>query len=307
MASCSSSLRAVRLCLLSFLALAFTRAAVAAPNAPTNLRCAVTASNAFTLVWDDNSTDETSFDLLFNSTGTFGLSASPGTGTISTSLSGLTGTATFQIRANNGSGSSLSNIVNVTFAALGTPGNLLSKAQADGSMILMWTDNAYSEAGYFVEIGTAAAGPFSVLGSTGAANYTGMISALAPSTTFYFRVRGYQGTEASPSAYSAYSSVASVTTPVLTPPTSLTATAASEGTVNLSWVDNSAVEGGYGVYYRLSGSGSYTLLTYVAANATTYSVTGLTAGTAYDFRVTAAYQSATVIESAPSNLSLIHI
>ena len=303
MASCSSSLRAVRLCLLSFLALAFTRAAVAAPNAPTNLRCAVTASNAFTLVWDDNSTDETSFDLLFNSTGTFGLSASPGTGTISTSLSGLTGTATFQIRANNGSGSSLSNIVNVTFAALGTPGNLLSKAQADGSMILMWTDNAYSEAGYFVEIGTAAAGPFSVLGSTGAANYTGMISALAPSTTFYFRVRGYQGTEASPSAYSAYSSVASVTTPVLTPPTSLTATAASEGTVNLSWVDNSAVEGGYGVYYRLSGSGSYTLLTYVAANATTYSVTGLTAGTAYDFRVTAAYQSATVIESAPSNIA----
>jgi cyclophilin family peptidyl-prolyl cis-trans isomerase len=307
MASCSFSLRAVRLCLLSFLALAFTRAAVAAPNAPTNLRCAVTASNAFTLVWDDNSTDETSFDLVYNANGTgsntYPLSASPGTGTISTSLSGITGTATFQIRANNGSGSSLSNTVNVTFAALGTPGNLLSKAQADGSMILMWTDNAYSEAGYFVEIGTAAAGPFSVLGSTGAANYTGMISALAPSATYYFRVRGYQGTEASPSAYSAYSSVASLTTPVLTPPTSLTATAASEGTVNLSWTDNSAVEGGYGVYYRLSGSGSYTLLTYVAANATTYSVTGLTAGTAYDFRVTAAYQSATVIESAPSNIA----
>ncbi|MCF7789341.1 MAG: MBG domain-containing protein [Prosthecobacter sp.] len=306
MASCSFSLRAVRLCILSFFALAFTRAAVAAPNAPTNLRCAVTASNAFQLIWDDNSTDETSFDMLYSVNGgavnSYLLGTSTGTGTISIGFTDLSGwvTATFQIRANNGSGSSLSNTVSVSFAAFGTPGNILSKTQADGSVIFMWTDNAYSEAGYFVEIGTAAAGPFSVLGSTGADD-TGLISALDPSTTYYFRVRGFQGTAASPTAFTAYSSVASVTTPVLTPPTSLTATAASEGTVNLSWVDNSAVEGGYGVYYRLSGSGSYTLFNYAAANATTYSVTGLTAGTAYDFRVTAAYQSTTVIESAPSN------
>ena len=300
MASCSFSHQAVRLFIFSFLALAFTSAAVAAPNAPTNLRCAVTGSNAFTLIWDDNSTDETTFDLVINSASTFALGASPGTGTISTNLSGLTGTVTFQIRATNGSGSSVSNIVNVTFATFGTPSNLLSKIQADGSVILMWTDNAFSEAGYFVEIATAAGGPFTVLGSPGA-NFTGLISALAPSTTYFFRVRGFQGTSASPTATTAYSSVASFTTPVLTPPTSLTATSASEGTVNLSWADNSAVEGGYGVYSRLSGSGSYTLLAYAAPNATTYPVTGLTAGTAYDFRVTAAFQSATIIESAPSN------
>ncbi len=300
MASCSFSHQAVRLFIFSFLALAFTSAAVAAPNAPTNLRCAVTGSNAFALIWDDNSTDETNFELVINSASTFALGASPGTGTISTNLSGLTGTVTFQIRATNGSGSSVSNIVNVTFATFGTPSNLLSKIQADGSVILMWTDNAFSEAGYFVEIATAAGGPFTVLGSPGA-NFTGLISALAPSTTYFFRVRGFQGTSASPTATTAYSSVASFTTPVLTPPTSLTATSASEGTVNLSWADNSAVEGGYGVYSRLSGSGSYTLLAYAAPNATTYPVTGLTAGTAYDFRVTAAFQSATIIESAPSN------
>jgi cyclophilin family peptidyl-prolyl cis-trans isomerase len=216
MASCSFSLRAVRLCILSFLVLAFTSAAVAAPNAPTNLRCAVTASNAFTLIWDDNSTDETNFDLVYNANGTgsntFALGASPGTGTIGTSLLGISGTATFQIRATNGSGSSLSNIVNVTFAALGTPGNLLSKAQADGSMILMWTDNAFSEAGYFVETSTAVSGPFTFLGSLGA-NFTEIISTLAPSTTYFFRVRGFQGAAANPTAYSAYSSVASFTTP----------------------------------------------------------------------------------------------
>jgi cyclophilin family peptidyl-prolyl cis-trans isomerase len=306
MASCSFSLQAVRLFTLSVLVLACTSAAVAAPNAPTNLRCAVTASNAFTLIWDDNSTDETSFDMLYAVNGgggnSYALPAVNGTGTTNTGFSGISGwvTATFQIRANNASGSSLSNTVSVSFAAFGPPSNPLSKPQTDGSVIFMWTDNAYSEAGYFVEIGTAAAGPFSVLGNTGA-DYTGLISALAPSTTYYFRVRGFQGTAASPTAYTAYSSVASVTTPVLTPPTSLTATAASEGTVNLSWVDNSVVEGGYGVYYRLSGSGSFTLLTYTAPNATTYSFTGLTAGTAYDFRVTAAYQSTSVIESAPSN------
>ncbi len=236
-------------------------------------------------------------------TSTAALGSSAGTGTIGTGFSGLTGwnTATVQIRATNAGGSTLSNIVNLTFnTAFNAPNSPLTKALADGSVLFMWTDNASSESGYIAEIATASGGPYSTWGTSGA-NVTGISGGLAPSTTYYFRVKGFQGTAASPTATTAYSSVVSTTTPVLTPPTGLMATTASESTVTLSWSDNSAVEGAYAVYYRLSGSGSYTLFTYAAANATSYSVTGLTAGIAYDFQVAAAYQSTTVIESARSN------
>ncbi|OYW69740.1 MAG: hypothetical protein B7Z21_00775, partial [Verrucomicrobiales bacterium 32-60-5] len=61
------------------------------------------------------------------------------------------------------------------------------------------------------------------------------------------------------------------------------------------------MEGGYSVYVKLSSSGTYTLFDYAAANATTYSVTGLTPGTSYDFQVATAYQSTGIIESTRSN------
>ncbi|MFZ2278211.1 MAG: putative Ig domain-containing protein, partial [Prosthecobacter sp.] len=143
-------------------------------------------------------------------------------------------------------------------------------------------------------------GSFALLGSVGAnIAVVDLSGSLDPNTSYEVRVRARKGASA-PYTYTGYSNTATLTT-LFNAPTGLTATAASEGTVNLSWTDNSAVEGGYAVYYRLSGSGSYTLFNYAAANATTYSVTGLSAGTAYDFKVTAAYQSTTVIESAPSN------
>ncbi len=307
MASRFSSLRGLRLLVVSFFALVLTASVWAAPNAPTNLRGAVLTSTSFNITWDDNSADETNFFLVYTVNGNAqtpaSLGSSAGTGTIGTGFSGLTGwnTATVQIRADNAAGSSFSNTVSLTFnVSFSAPNSPLTKAQADGTALFMWTDNSSSESGYIVEIATAVAGPFSTWGSTGA-NLTGISGGLAPSTTYYFRVKAFQGTAASPTATTAYSSVVSVTTVALTPPTSLTATVASESTVNLIWVDNSAVEGGYGVYYRTSGSGSYTRITYAAANATSYSVTGLAPGTAYDFQVTTAYQSTSIIESTASN------
>ena len=193
------SSRDLRLLVASFLALVCTSAALAAPNAPTNLRGSVLTSTSFQIIWDDNSTDETSFDMLYSVNGgsvqTAALGSSAGTGTIGTSFSGLSGwnTATVQIRATNGSGFSLSNTVSLTFnTAFNAPGSPLTKASADGTLLFMWTDNASSEAGYIVEIASAAAGPFSTWGVSGA-NVTGISGVLAPSTTYYFRLqRGRQ-------------------------------------------------------------------------------------------------------------------
>ena len=280
--------------LLSILLLTFATAALAAPNAPTNLRGSVLSSTSLGITWDDNSTDETSFELVYSVNGTpqapASLGSSAGTGTIGISFTGLTGwnTAVVQIRATNGGGSSLSNSANLTFnVPFNAPNTPLTKANADGTVLFMWTDNSSSESGYIAEIATAAGGPFSCSGAADTPFDT-ISGGLPPSTTHCFRVRAFQGTAASPTATSAYTSVVSATTPALAPPTSLSATADSESAVNLSWTDNSAVEEGYAVYFRPSSGGTYMLFDYTASNATTYSVTGLTAGTTYDFQVAAA-------------------
>lgn len=402
--------------LLSFLSIGFfslllTLSAQAAPVAPSNLRGAVITNTSFQIIWDDNSLDETSFEMLYTPDGgaqyTYPLGSSAGTGTIGTSFSGISwNSVIIQIRATNASGvSSLSNPIGLVFLVpFNAPNNPQIKVQPNGSILFMWTDNASTEAGYIIEGATAAGGPYTVMGST-PASYTAMLAdPLAPGTTYYFRVKAYQGSLASPSAtttttspisattpttianptslvvtsiapaetsakftfndntginngyafeyrlsggtnfspladsgdgsvinapnllgpgtayefrcrafydngaskvYSpGYSNIASLTTPFIAP-TSLTAVPApsGNGNINLTWTDNSSAEGGYAIYVK-KGAGAFELYNYAASNATSYAVSELEPGTAYEFQVAAAYQpseSSPVIYSGRSN------
>lgn len=67
-------------------------------------------------------------------------------------------------------------------------------------------------------------------------------------------------------------------------PSGLTATAASSTQINLAWTDNSDDETGFRLERRI-GSGSWSTVTTTAANATSYSNTGLTPSTTYEYRV----------------------
>ena len=69
-------------------------------------------------------------------------------------------------------------------------------------------------------------------------------------------------------------------------PTGLTATAASSSRINLSWTDNSGDETGFRIE-RKQGSGSFSQVGTVGADVTTYASTGLSASTAYTYRVRA--------------------
>jgi hypothetical protein len=79
--------------------------AQAAPAAPSGVRGAVTTSTAMTLIWDDNSTDETHWEIVYTGGGGGTLPLASGTtattGTISLDLSPLSNntTYTFKIRA----------------------------------------------------------------------------------------------------------------------------------------------------------------------------------------------------------------
>jgi hypothetical protein len=82
-------------------------------------------------------------------------------------------------------------------------------------------------------------------------------------------------------------------------PTGLAASAASSGQINLAWTDNSTNEDGFKIE-RCQGAGctNFTQIITVGAGVTTYSNTGLTAATTYQYRVRA---SNTGGDSAYSN------
>ncbi len=113
---------------------------------------------------------------------------------------------------------------------------------------------------------------------------------LTPSTSYSYRVRAVDAA----GNLSGYSAVASATTPAVadtTPPTapaSLTATAASNVQINLSWpaaTDNVAVTA-YRVE-RCQGAACANFVQIAAPAAAAYSDTGLTASTSYSYRVRA--------------------
>lgn len=69
-------------------------------------------------------------------------------------------------------------------------------------------------------------------------------------------------------------------------PSGLTATAASSGQINLSWMDNST-ETGFRIERSSSSGGPYTQIATVGANVTTYANTGLSSGTTYYYKIRA--------------------
>ena len=75
-------------------------------------------------------------------------------------------------------------------------------------------------------------------------------------------------------------------------PSGLTATATSSSSINLTWTDNASNETAYKVESATASAGPWTEITgSLAAGATAYTVTGLSAATTYYFRVRASNSS----------------
>jgi hypothetical protein len=78
---------------------------------------------------------------------------------------------------------------------------------------------------------------------------------------------------------------------VLPAPSNLTATAGSSGQVNLSWTINSSTQTGFEVFHSVDKV-NWSLVATTAANATSYSDTGLSGSTTYYYRVAAVMSNA---------------
>ncbi|MCP3959475.1 MAG: hypothetical protein GY719_16620 [bacterium] len=181
-----------------------------APAAPSGLTATAVDSNRIDLDWNDNSTDESSFDVERQPPGgSFSRIASRGANsesyTDNTALSGTT--YNYRVRAVNSAGTSAyTNIATATTPGEPAPTNLTAAGLSDSQIRLTWDDNSISESGYEIE-GMTEGGMFSLLQTAPASSETATVGGLQEATLYTFRVRATGGI-----GNSSYSNEASATT-----------------------------------------------------------------------------------------------
>lgn len=165
------------------------------------------------------------------------------------------------------------------------PSGLLVSGRTDTTVTLDWTDASDNEDGFRVEYragtGNWLAGVATAPGAT-----RGTVSGLTPATTYEFRVTASSGD---------FLSVPSATVTALTltgpdqpvgEPYGLRVTRIFNNQITLEWQDNATNETGFRVIRSTTPTGAATTFS-APAGATGYTLTGLTASTAYYFRVQA--------------------
>jgi hypothetical protein len=98
-------------------------------------------------------------------------------------------------------------------------------------------------------------------------------------------VPGLSGLVLTSGRLNAYEALLSIAPPAA--PSGLSATAASDSVIDLLWTDNAANENGFRIERKIGVGGSWSQITTVGANTTSFENTGLTASTNYYYRVRA--------------------
>ncbi len=262
------------------------------PTAPAGLAATAVSSVSVNLNWTDASANETGFQIersLTSGSG-YALIGATASNAVTYVDNGLTPQTTYyyRIRAINADGNSVyTTTVNSTTLAPGpiAPSGFAANALSSSSVNLTWTDASTDETGFQIERSLTSGTNFSLITTTAANAVNYSDTGLTPSTRYYYRIRSANSNGNSP-----YIAEVNVTTPAATPiaPTGLSATAVSTSTINLSWTDLSNNETGFQVERSTTSGSGFVLVTTTAANSTSYSNTGLAAGTTYYFRIRSA-------------------
>jgi hypothetical protein len=198
-------------------------------------------------------------------------------------------------------------------AAPAAPTNLAAAAPSGTQIDLSWTDNADNETGFDLWRRQKNGGVWSSwTKQTLAANATSRsVTGLTAGKKYQFKLRATNG-----SGDSTWVTVIKTTSGPPAAPTNLAATSPNGTKISLTWTDNANNETGFHLWRRQKNGGVWSGWTTqtLAANKTAQTVTGLTAGKKYQFKLRATNASgnstwAIVIKTtvsppaAPSGLS----
>ena len=245
-------------------------------GAPGSFTATAVAFNQINLTWQDNSTNETGFEVYQSTTGpagSFSFLATTGPRATSYSDVGVVGSKQYcyEVRAfrttgrkNNYSDFSAVACATTPRAPVPAAPSSVSAAPYYGysyTIHVIWTDNSTDESGFRVERSASASGPWIALAT------------FYPNTTSIY---DYQVTLEQPACYRVFgfnsygdsdpSNVACTAVPAA--PTNLTASLVGTG-VNLTWTDNSGVEDGFEVQ-RASQSEGWSVVANLDMNTTAY-------------------------------------
>ncbi len=175
------------------------------PNPPTTLAASLLTNPArVQLTWTDNSTNETGFIIERRSgANPYAMIAQVGANVTTYTDPNLVSSTTYyyQVRSYlTGAGSSApSNEVTITTGIIGPnpPSNLRSNQVTRRAMTLLWNDNSNNERGFYIERSLDGVN-FTQIARVGSNVRTYRVTGLTPNTLYYFRVRAYNRSGASP-------------------------------------------------------------------------------------------------------------
>ncbi|MBI4826972.1 MAG: DUF2341 domain-containing protein [Nitrospirae bacterium] len=271
-------------------------ASTSVPGAPV-LSAARISETQINLSWTDNTADETGFKVekcAGSGCTDFVEIASLAANAVTYNNTGINPATTYVYRVSAYktaacSWSAASNTPSAT-TSISAPSGLTASAVNSTQANLGWTDNTASETGFKIErCSGAGCSDFTEIASVAANAVAYQDTSVCNSTNYSYRVKAYK-TGLWDSSYSSSSSAA---TAAIAAPGSFEAVAATDTSAGLTWADNTTDETGFRIERcEGAGCGSFTEITTVTVNTTSYSDTGLTPSMNYCYRVSA-YKAAT--------------
>ncbi len=218
----------------------------------------------------------------------------------STGLAACTGYV-FRVRpyGSTGEGEPSNELQVTTHGCLPEPGVLRATVTSASQISLTWSYDGVGHTGFRIERRPASSSTWTLIAQTTTpSTFTYNSTALAPCTSYIYRVRAYTAT---PAVNSPYSNASGATTlGCLDTPTSLVATPLSSTQISLTWAYAGTGHSGFKIERRLASSATWAQVGQTTASARSFTSSALTSCSAYVYRVRS-YRASPVGNSAYSN------